>query len=54
MHVPAASLAPDWPVHKATLGDNMERTAHSGTVVETTFMSKPQRAQCILSAARAG
>ena len=33
----ATSLAPDWPVHKATPSDNAERTARSGAVVETIF-----------------
>ena len=37
MHISAASLAPDWSVRKATPSDNTERTAHSGTVVETIF-----------------
>ena len=37
MHVSAASLAPDWPVRKATPSDNTERTALSGAVVETIF-----------------
>ena len=37
MHVSAASLAPDWPVGKATPSDNTERTARSGAVVETIF-----------------
>ena len=45
MHVSAASLAPDWPVHKATPSDNTERTACSGTMVETIYLSRPQHAQ---------
>ena len=47
MHVSAASLAANWSVRKATPSDNTERTARSGAVVETTFLSRPQRAQCI-------
>ena len=46
MHVSATSLAPDRPVRKATPGDNTERTARSGAVVETIFLSRPRRAQC--------
>ena len=46
MHVSAASLAPDSSVHKATPSDNSERTARSGTVVETIFLSRPWRVQC--------
>ena len=45
-HVSATSLAPDWPVHKATPSDNTERTARSGAVVETIFLWTPRRAQC--------
>ena len=37
MHVSAALLAPHWPVHKVTPSDNTERTARSGTVVESIF-----------------
>ena len=33
-------------VHKATPSDNMEKTARSGAVVETIFLSRPRRAQC--------
>ena len=47
MHVSAASLAPDWSVRKATPSDNTERTARSGAVVETIYLSRPRRAQCI-------
>ena len=46
MQVSAASLAPDRPVRKATPSDNTERTARSGAVVETIFLSRPRRAQC--------
>ena len=46
MHVSAASLAPDSSVRKATPSDNTERTARSGAVVETIFLSRPRRAQC--------
>ena len=46
MHVSAASFAPDRPVHKATPSDNTERTARSGAVTETIFLSRPQHAQC--------
>ena len=46
MHVSAASLAPDWSVRKATPRDNTEKTARSGAVVETIFLSRPRRAQC--------
>ena len=42
----SASLAPDWPVRKATPADDTARTARSGVVVETVDMSRPQRAQC--------
>ena len=48
MDVSAASLAPDWPVCKATPSDNTERTARSGAVVETIFLSRPRRAQCTI------
>ena len=48
MHVSAASLAPDSSVRKATPSDNTERTARSGAVVETIFLSRPRRAQCSL------
>ena len=47
MNVSAASLAPDSSVRKATPSDNTERTARSGAVVETIFLSRPRRAQCI-------
>ena len=46
MNVAAASLAPDSSVRKATPSDNTERTARSGAVVETIFLSRPLRAQC--------
>ena len=46
MNVSAASLAPDSSVCKATPSDITERTACSGAVVETTFLSRPRRAQC--------
>ena len=46
MNVSAASLAPDSSVRKATPSDNTERTARSGAVVETIFLSRPLRAQC--------
>ena len=42
----AASLAPDWPVRKTTPSDNTERTARSGEVVDTIFLSRPRCAQC--------
>ena len=48
MHVSAASLAPDWSVHKVTPSDNTERTARSGAVVETIFLSRPRHVQCSL------
>ena len=51
-HVSATSLAPDWPVHKATPSDNTERTARSGAVVETIFLWRPRRAQCSLDLAK--
>ena len=47
MNVSAASLAPDSSVRKATPSDITERTARSGAVVETIFLSRPRRAQCI-------
>ena len=47
MNVSAASPAPDSSVRKATPSDNTERTAPSGAVVETIFLSRPRRAQCI-------
>ena len=46
MNVSAASLAPDSSVRKATPSDITERTARSGAVVETIFLSRPRRAQC--------
>ena len=46
MNVSAASLAPDSSVRKATPSDITERTARSGAVVETMFLSRPRRAQC--------
>ena len=46
MNVSAASLAPDSSVRKAAPSDNTERTARSGAVVETIFLSRPLRAQC--------
>ena len=46
MHVSASLLTPDWSVRTATPSDNMERTARSGAVVETIYMSRPWRAQC--------
>ena len=46
MNVSDASLAPDSSVRKATPSDITERTARSGAVVETIFLSRPQRAQC--------
>ena len=46
MNVSAASLAPDSSVHKATPSDITERTARSGAVVETIFLSRPRHAQC--------
>ena len=46
MHVSATLLAPDWPVRKATPSDDTARTARSGTVVKTIFLSRPWRAQC--------
>ena len=46
MNVSAASLAPDSSVRKATPSDNTERTARSGAVVETIFLSRLLRAQC--------
>ena len=46
MNVSAASLAPDSSVRKATPSDISERTARSGAVVETIFLSRPRRAQC--------
>ena len=51
MNVSAASLAPDSSVCKATPSDNTERTARSGAVVETIFLSRPRRAQCTCMAA---
>ena len=47
MNVSAASLAPDLSVRKATPSDITERTVRSGAVVETIFLSRPLRAQCI-------
>ena len=47
LNVSAISLTPDWSVRKATPSDNTERTARSGAVVETIFLSRPWRAQCI-------
>ena len=49
MNVSAASLAPDSSVRKATPSDITERTARSGAVVETIFLSRPRRAQCTKS-----
>ena len=46
MNVSATSLAPDSSVRKATPSDITERTARSGAVVETIFLSRPRRAQC--------
>ena len=46
MHVSAATLAPDWSVRKATPTDNTERTALSGAVDETIYLSRPRHAQC--------
>ena len=46
MNVSAASLAPDSSVCKATPSDITGRTARSGAVVETIFLSRPRRAQC--------
>ena len=46
MNVSAASLALDSSVRKATPSDITERTARSGAVVETIFLSRPLRAQC--------
>ena len=46
MNVSAASLAPDSSVRKVTPSDTTERTARSGAVVETIFLSRPRRAQC--------
>ena len=50
VHISAASLAPDRPVRKATPSDNTERTARSGAVVETLYLSRPHRAQCRVTA----
>ena len=47
MNVSAASLAPDSSVRKATPSDITERTARSGAVVETIFLSRLRRAHCI-------
>ena len=46
MNVSAASLATDSSVRKATPSDITERTARSGAVVETIFLSRQRRAQC--------
>ena len=54
MNVSAASLAPDSSVRKETPSDITERTARSGAVVETIFLSTPRRARCTVSPAWTG